>query len=178
MSENINLLSKNRVQNATQQRLLLLCKRLSIFSLLVTAGTSLLFFILTFSPILSNVKEQENTLLQNLNFSEKKIAKYLFVKDRITAAENIIKTRYPVNNLISTIQQQLPEDVHIETIDIEKKTLALKVSSPNLDHLNTALDNITALLHTKKMFRDILLQNIATDNVSQVYSLSLQANLL
>src|SRR5579871_2551872 len=153
MSNNINLLSKDRVQNVSQQKLLLLLKRLSIFCLLVTAGTSLLFFALTLSPVLSNVKQQENTILQNLNFSQNKIAKYLFVKDRVTAAENIVNTRYPLDNVVLTIQQQLPQDAHIETIDIEGKVLNLKATSENLDSLNTIITNITNLLHDKKVFK-------------------------
>jgi hypothetical protein len=178
MTENINLLAKKNAHNVQQERVLKLCKQVSVVFLLITAGSSLLFFILTLNPSLSSIKEQENNMLTNLSFTQGKVAKYLLIKNRLTMIGNIVKTRYPIDVIISTVQQQVPSDVSIDTMSIENKTLVMTLSSPSLVSLNIFLTNITSLGQNKSIIKKMVLESMSANAGLTSYTLSLKANLL
>lgn len=178
MNNNINLLPKKKITDDSQQVLLVFCKRLSIITLLLTAGMSVLFFLLTINPSFSSVKQQENSVLTSLSFTQGKIAKYVLIKNRLTGIEKILKNRYPMDNVLSTIQQKIPNDVNVDAISMTNKTSFITLSSPSLLSLNTALTNVSSLLTSKEIFKTITVQSIIANPQTGKYTVTLHADLL
>ena len=178
MTKNINLLPKKKVVTDSHERILLLCKRVAVGFLVATGGISVIFFLLTINPSFSSVKQQENTVLTRLSFAQGKVAKYLFIKNRITTIEQILKKRFPMDTVLSTVQQNIPDDVQIDAVNITNKTTSLKLSSSSLLSLNTVLTSTAKLLANKELFKKITVQSIVSDPLKQTYTLTIQAELL
>lgn len=178
MTKNINLLQNKKVGDTYQEKLLQTCKRFATVFLLGTAGSSLLFFFLTLNPSAASLKQQESTLLTNLSFTQERVAKYLFIKDRLSTIQKIINTRYPIATTLIALQKELPDDVHISTLTIENKTFSIILSSNSLLSLQRAFANIDSLLQNKKIIKKMILQTISANHGFGSYTLSLHGELL
>lgn len=178
MSNNINLLLKKRAQKNQQERVLILFKRFSLGCLIITIIMSFILFILAFDPSLASVMQQEDTVLTNLTFSKNKIAKYLFIKNRLESANIILRKRYPMDSSLYTVLQSVPEHTVIDSLDMTDKLLTLRLSSASLTNINTAADNLTSLMKGRKVFRKLTVENIISDARDGVYKLVVQADLL
>ncbi|HSW96771.1 MAG TPA: hypothetical protein VLF89_03020 [Candidatus Saccharimonadales bacterium] len=178
MTKNINLLPQKKNTTDSHEGILLICKRIAVVALIFTAGTSIIFFLLTINPTFSSVKQQENSVLAKLSFTQGKIAKYLVIKNRLKGIEQILEKRFPMNTVLSAVQQNIPDDVSVDSVNITNKTAALKLSSSSLLSLNTVLLNTSALLANKKLFKKITVQSIVSNQLKQTYTLTIQAELL
>lgn len=161
-----------------QERTLQLFKRIAMGFLLVTSGSSLLLFILTLSPALPSLKQQENNVMTNLSFTQGKVAKYLLVKNRLTLITGILKNRYPLESVVATLLQQIPDDVSLNALSVSNKTLSMNLSSDSVLSLNTALNNITALMNNNKIIKKMVLQGISANQGSTSYVLTIKGDLL
>lgn len=178
MNKSINLLAKKNVHNGYQEKFLQGCNWVAVIFLLLTAGSSLLLFIITLNPSLSSIKQQENNMLTNLSFKQGKIAKYLFIQNRLPAITKIIKTRHHIDSTIAAFQHELPEDVNINTIHIVNKTVSMTVYSNSLVSLNTFFTNMTALVHNKTILKKMVLETISANQGVSFYTLSFKGDLL
>jgi hypothetical protein len=178
MNENINLIVKKKIKNASEEKTLLLVRWFAGVCLVITLGTSVLFFILTLNPSLSVIKQQENNTLTNLSFTQGKVAKYFLIKDRLTTIAQILQTRYRIDQTLAALEQQMPDDVSVISMDIENKTASFMLSSPNLLSLNTTVTNMTSLLNNKKIVKKVTLESITADQKVESYTLSFKADLL
>ncbi|HSW88358.1 MAG TPA: hypothetical protein VLG12_04295 [Candidatus Saccharimonadales bacterium] len=178
MTKNINLLPKKKVVTDSHERILLLCKRVAVGFLVVTAGISVIFFLLTINPSFSSIKQRENAVLAKLSFTQGKVAKYILIKNRLRGIDSVLKKRFPMDAVLSKVQQDIPNNVNIDAINITNKTASLKLSSSSLLPLNAALSNITKQLTNKELFKKITVQSIVSDPIKQTYTLTIQTELL
>lgn len=178
MSKNINLLPRKPLEGNEDDALLRLLKRGATYMLIFTLGSSLVLFLLTITSPLSAVKEQENNVMTNLSFSQGKIAKYLFIKDRAGAIKSILAKRYPMDTTLETLLEQIPADVSIDAMRLENKSLEMTLSAASLDRLDVAFSNMTALLQNHKLFNQITLHSISGTSTSGKYVLTMKAILL
>lgn len=155
-----------------------LFKRLSVFALLFTGGMSVLFFLLTINPSFSTVKQQENSVLTSLSFTQGKIARYLLIKNRLSGIQQILKRRYPMDTVLSTIEDKIPDDVNVDSISIANKAAFITLSSSSLLSLDTAMSNLSSLLANKQIFKKITVQSVIANPQTSRYTAAIQGDLL
>lgn len=155
-----------------------LFKRLAVFALLFTGGMSVLFFLLTINPSFSTVKQQENSVLTSLSFTQGKIARYLLIKNRLSGIQQILKRRYPMDTVLSTIEDKIPDDVNVDALSIANKAAFITLSSSSLLSLDTAMTNISSLLANKQIFKKITVQSVIANPQTTRYTVSIQGDLL
>lgn len=178
MSKNINLLPKKNKPQDSHEELLKFFKRISVVAVIITVGSSLLFFLLTINPSFSAIKQQENNVLTNLSFTQGKIAKYVVIKNRLSAITKILHSRYPMDTVISKLESQFPSDVSIDSLEISSNTLSFNLTSSSLLSLNTVITNMTSLLNSKSIVKRITVQSIISNPFAGTYTLTVHADLL
>ena len=178
MSKNINLLPKKNKPQDSHEELLIFFKRIATVTVIITIGSSLLFFLLTINPSFSAVKQQENNVLTNLSFTQGKIAKYVVIKNRLVSVAKILHTRYPMNAVVSKLEDQFPPDISIDSLEISNKTLSFSLTSASLLSLNTVITNMTSLLNSKNILKRITVQSIVSNPFAGTYTLTVHADLL
>lgn len=177
MNNDINLLpttGKNVGQEIHLQRY----KSIAFTILTITILTSVGIFLLSFDPTLSIIKKQENQVRTNLVYSQNKIGKYFFIKDRLKEIKTVLDKRTTYDTVITTIQAQMPNDISIDNVSISQKKMMISLSSTSLSSINTFLDKITDLFVQKNVFKTLTINNITVDEKAGKYSLSLESLLL
>ena len=178
MSNNINLSPSKRRTNQYQEELLKTVKKISVIFLVITVISAVGLFLLDINPSLSYILQQKNATLTNLSFTHGKAAKYLLIKDRIQSINSIIQGRSSFDDVIASLEQQIPTDVAVDSLSIDRKTVTVNVSSTSLSSCDTLLTNITQMLQEKKIIKAISIDTITEDQSVGKFVLSMRLDLL
>lgn len=178
MNKNINLYPRKNASANKKKKIELYLRISSLFLLVSVSGTAIILFFLQSQSAIPTLKEEEKSLLSQLSTRHDKTAKYFLTNERLKSISHVNRQRYPMDELYSTIVQQLPGKVVLNGFSVEKKVLVLSVTSPSLGSLHALVDNITKMVHEKKFLKKLSLNNLGFDYKSRGYSLTLEAELL
>lgn len=129
---------------------------------LVATSSVMLFIFIALSP-LPQLKNQEKLVVVTLSQYHTDMMKLLLIKERTTVIESILSKRRSYDQLLDAIQSRLPGGVEVRSLNIETGTLSLTVSSKSLDLLNTFTSNLANAVAEKKIFSQVILNNISVE---------------
>lgn len=176
MNENINFLRNKRssVKKNPVERILRIC---AIGTLFFVAFTAIVMFILRTQSRLSALEQEENQLQKNLSLIRDRTVKYLLVQDRVKSISQVLKTRLSINSIVEKIMTQIPKDVTLTALSIDKKKVIINLSSSSLASLNTYTNRISDTENTATIFRSVVMDNLTYDGKSR-YTMQIDAELL
>jgi hypothetical protein len=90
----------------------------------------------------------------------------------------ILNKRKNYADSIKFLQSQIPQDVRVNTLEVDKTGLTVIVNSSSLLSINKFLDNIIGLALNKKFLKNILIESLSLSPKSGYYILSIKAVLI
>lgn len=169
MSKSVNLLPHKTVANRKGTVTILYIRFVSILLVFFLFLSALaLFFINTvFSP--EAEKKQESIILTNFTSVNSRMVKLFLLRDRLKDIQTIISKRISFDKILDEIRFQVPQNVTIDSLKIDRKEVTLFASSSSLSSLNIFLDNFVEMTNRKKLFRSILLKEIGFDGKNKFF---------
>ncbi len=178
MSE-INLLPQQQ-SGAGQQRALTITRYVAIgLMFLVTASSGALFFLNIQSP-LSQLVEREKQLLASLSTYDKRANTYMVTGERLNSISSLLSKRTDYGNYMDILLRQAGSGTIVDGFVLSEKTvktLTLTVSSRSLLSINTYIDNISKLAEDQKLFKRIILSDVAFESGRGVYTVTILAQI-
>jgi len=178
MSNDINLFqhtSANSPQKLTKEiRWIRLVSLLLLF--IVPTGAVIIFLFIFFSPQTA-LQQQENMLLTKANTLGKRVSAISFINDRTTLSEQFISQRSIYGKALREMVLQLPTDVLINSVSIQKEAVILSVTSTSLTSLQTYQANLLAVPKSTQLLQKIAFQAIQLAPEDNNYQMTLQASI-
>lgn len=176
MSE-INLLRNQQGNVEKKQRIIRLTRTVAIVVAIVTATAAVGLFFLNIDPTLSNIKNQETLLANQLLQNKEILTNHLLLVDRLTHAQSILTQRKTFENVIDATASLLPANIFVDTIAFSKDGMNLTVSSDSLSTLGTLLDNLQGAVGQKKLLKTLTIDGVVADEKTGKYFLSVHGKL-
>lgn len=177
MRDEINLL-RNLVRVAQPKKTLRLARLISIVSLFSVSLLSVGLFLLRLRSPITSLRSEETSVLSTLSVLSTKGNKMVFINDRLTTIDELIKRRTEPQVSMENLLKIVPSQVVLSKLKVEGMTVSLTASSPSLVSLEKLIANITDLLANKQLFKKVVIGGIAVDKRAAMYSLSLEGELL
>lgn len=163
MNSNINLASKRKTSILDQDIWITRYRIFAAGSLFIVGVIGISVFLLILGSPLSNLRQRDETLTQNLASLRTRALKYAVVKARVNDIQTILKVRPAFDKAIEVITSSLPSDVTLTSISIEKKTLSIVLASSSLHSLDTLMKDYATTKIEKKVFTRVLLNSFVFD---------------
>ena len=177
MNTEINLLPQRKGNILTNQQVINRIRFAALLCVMVTICLSIGVFLLQQANSPERLKTQENTLTAAANQNKNKAVKQLQLIDRLNHIQTIINNRDLLQKNIILVQDQIPENVKIQTLTLDSKEFTISVLSTDLEQINTFLTNMTNLLHSKKFIKKMTVEDVVADQKTGKYSLSINGTL-
>ncbi|MGH7204153.1 MAG: hypothetical protein ACREHC_06945 [Candidatus Levyibacteriota bacterium] len=179
MNEGINLLDPGKKNKKSTTMLRLEGMRLFASSLLfiVSAASIILFILVAISP-LPALQKQEHSLELNLSNSKEDIARLAYVNERTTSINEVISKRQSLDQTLKLLQTKLPSDAKVTALKADKNVLTVTVQSKSLQSLDVFLNGVVSFVQAKNAFSQVTLNELASDEVDNVFSMTLNLVLL
>ena len=174
MNKGINLLGSKKKSNiAPAVKKLKLLRLIAVCMLFIVTAFSITLFILIALTPLPKLKEQERISQTNLlNFSAD-ITKLQVVNDRLASISDVLSKRPTYDKKIDLIKSNLPREITIRSLTIEKNSISLDVSSQSLLFLDTFLNKLISDSGKDKDFSQIKLTSLSREESDNSYHLGL-----
>jgi hypothetical protein len=174
MNEGINLLEPNKKTTSAGFVRRIHIMRLIVVSLLfvVSVSSVILFILVALSP-LPTLRQQEQTLEQNLSASKSDVVKLDLIKDRSASVSQFLAKRQDLSQLISVIQSKLTGDATVAAIQSSGGDLTVTVQSSSLEDLDNCLNGLIVLVQQKKVFSQVTMVDLANNQVDNQYEVTL-----
>lgn len=173
MSKNINLLPRKNVDILRREKILNLYRFISTLFLLIVCFLSIGLFLLNKNSPVYSLENEKDSLLKAISQLSERTSKFLFINARLQDISEILSKRTYMDKTLDLIMKEIPDNVLIKSISVDKNKLSLSVSSNSLSSINTLLDNLVNLVSSKKSFNKIILSGISLDKSSKSYVLSI-----
>ncbi len=169
----INLLSTEKVSLRTQNRILIL-RVLSVSFLFFVALFSIALFILSSQISPEAVRNIQGQTLQKISLLSERNAKYSLLSDRLRIIKTLLGARKNYTQTLNSVLDQVPQNVNIRGLKIDKDGISVTVSSNSLLLINEFLDNLSTNLD-KKIIKDMTIEGLTVDKQTGIFSLSIKA---
>lgn len=176
MSNSINLVSPKNEQLEKEQNRLKAARILAFSVMLAVVLIAALVFIVNLTLPINSIKQDEQNTLSNISAFHTKLAQYYLVEDRVTNLSNIIEKRKKLPDIADAVLATVPQDLAITTMQIDAKQVSFVVSGKSLISMNKFIDDVTALDKSKKIIKNIVVQQLSADIKNGNYSVSVQAD--
>lgn len=177
MEENaINLISSEN-SNVRKKRGIFILRTISIVFLSFIAFLSILLFVINNKLSTENVKASQAQVLEKISSNSSKNAKYNLLSDRLRIIKSLLTSRRDYTKTLDALLRQLPPDVNIKGLTLDKEDAVMTVSSTSLLSINEFLNNAVKNLNNKAL-RDITIEGLIIDKSSGTFSLSLKASVI
>ena len=126
MKADINLTSGVLVESAQKSRFLRILRItvLSSIALISIASVSLFLLINSISP--DKIKKEKDQILFSIKFLNERQAKIAIVNSKIADISKILDNRTNYESEINTFLEKIPNDVSINSFEIDKAKVAIK----------------------------------------------------
>lgn len=178
MNRDINLIQGENKTNISRKNKTVILRWISLVFLFFVAFFSILLFILSSRLSIKDVKNSEAQTLQKILVLKDKSAKYNLLNDRLKIIVNILNTRAKYTVTLNTILEQMPPNVLMKSLVLDKNDISLSANSSSLLSLNSFLNNMTKITLEKHVIKDISIEGLTVDKQTGTYSLSLKAKTL
>ncbi len=173
MSNDINLLKKNKNQFQDLSPTLKKVRTFGIISLFLVCILSVGLFIVKLQSPISQLQAEEEVMRTRVKQLSKKQTKTLFIKERLQNINQILATRTQFEKLMNNMTQIMPSGVTVDAFSIDKKQANLTVTSPSLLPLKEFTQRILDYSEAKKEFLTVVIENTAYSEQSHLYKLSI-----
>lgn len=177
MDANINLLAHKKGNIFSSEKTLARVRLVAVSCVGLLLSSGIGAFLLTHINTPEALKVQQATLTQQLLQNKSTAVAQLELLDRLNHIQTIISNRSSLQDNIALVQKQIPTGVTISTLDLDSKQLNISVNSPDLTAIDKLISNMTTLLHTKKIIKSMTITDVAADQKTGKYILSIEAKL-
>lgn len=173
----INLIAKKKeIYQRTKEKVKVF-KIISIIFLFLVLALSISIFLLKLNSPITSLKREEKMLPSNAGEIKQKIAKIDILNERLSRITDVLANRPDFQSVINyTIENS--SNITMDSVSISKKNLSINLSSSSLNSLNMFINKMVELSSEKKIFGKIIMGGLTLDQKSQIYSVSLTADLL
>jgi len=178
MKTDINLASGVLIESTSKSKTLKTLRISAISGVIFIAATSILLFLLTNQISPDNVKKQEDKILLSIKFLHEKQAKIAIVNSKIADISKILDSRINYESEMNSFLEKIPNDVSINSFEIDKSKVAITVSSNSLFSIDKMLNSFFEMIAKKQIIKSITIQSLFSDPKSGNYGLSIKANKL
>jgi len=178
MKTDINLASGILVESASKSKSLKILRIAAIFSIIFISAASVLLFLLINQISPSNIKKQEDKILFSIKFLHERQAKFAILNDKIADISKILNSRTNYESEMNSFLDKIPNDVSINSLEIDKTKVTITVSSNSLPSIDKMLNSYFEMVNRKRIIKSITIQSITSDPRSGNYNLSIKANKL
>lgn len=177
MNEGINLLDQNKKSSGFILPGHLQKMRIIVIGLLfiVSVSSIILFILVAFSP-LPALQTQEKSLEQTLLLSKSDIVKLALVKERTTSISTLLSKRGNLDQTLSLVQDKVPANTTVTSLQVDSTGILLTAESSSLQDLDTFLNGLIQYVQEKKVFSQVILVDLATDQTNGEYAVSVRLN--
>lgn len=178
MSREINLSPRKRADVVLKQKKLTVFRRAAIIFFGVVAGiTAIVFLLNIFSPV-NGLKKERETLLAQLSSQNKKLSKYVFIRNRLQDVSDILDKRGEYNKIIQQLVTSVPQDAKIDALKIEANKVNVTVTASSLSSINSFIDSIVGLTNSSQIFKRAVLEDLASDTKNGRFNLVIKLDTL
>ncbi len=177
MSSDINLLSNINPDLLKRKKGLRIVRMVSALSLAFVAIASIIIFILNSTAPLFSIKKEQDLTLQKISLLKDRQAKIAIINNRILGITEIIKKRSSYYKVINTILERIPNEISIQSLRVDKKTLALTLTSNSLQPIQDFINNLISMAKKKELINTITLDSLTLSEKNSSYFVSIKANL-
>lgn len=179
MNEGINLLDPNKKKSASLAVRRMEGLRLFAGSLLfIVAVASVILFILVAISPLPTLQKQQHSLELTLSSSKNDIAKLAYINERTTSIDEVLTKRQSMDQTIALLQSKLAGNTKVSAIRADKNILTVTVESKSLQSLDDFLNGVVGYVKNKQAFSQVTLTELTSDEVNNVYSMTVSLVLL
>lgn len=185
MNKDINLLVVSNKEKEKSRKGLKSLRITAIFSLITVVVFSLIGYYFNQKAYPQDLKNEYDSLLKNISTLHNREAKLAIINNRI---ENILEIlgnktkgksaakREDYSIIISKLSEKIPDEVKVESLRIDKKTIILSVSANSLQVIDEFINGIITL-GKEKVISVLILDSLTANQEGGSYSLSMTANL-
>ncbi len=178
MKTDINLASGVLVESAGKNKTLKILRITGISSIIFITVISILLFVLINQISPDKVKKQEDKILFSIKSLHERQAKITIVNSKIADISKILDERTNYDSEMNTFLEKIPNDVSINSLEIDKAKVTITVSSNSLSSIDKILNSFFEMIAKKQIIKSITIQSLSSDQRSSTYSLSLKVNKL
>lgn len=171
MNTDINLLGGKESQQGNVFSTLI--KRVAIFLLVIVVLLSVVFFILKSGSQLSNLQAEEGELITQLSKFNVKIAKYLFIDDRLKSSQTIVAKRPNFDKSITLLKKDIPVTISLDSLSLSQHEFSLTLSSVGISGMHEYLEKVQNELSKDPMVTSLTIDNVSYDNKNNRYSVTI-----
>lgn len=165
MSNDINLLhakKKSVLSDLNTKLRILRFGALGLLSLVVLLSMALFFLVLA-SP-LESLKEEESELLTSLSVHQEQVARHTLLTSRLRDIQVITNKRMNIQGTIQLFRAVAPEDVTIQTVEIEENIVRIQATSLSLESLQTYVSSLSSYITEAKVIDLLKVNSILLTN--------------
>lgn len=177
MNDDINLIQGEKTNLARKKRIFIL-RTFSLIFVFSVAFFSIILFVINSRISLEDVKKNENSTLQKTLLFKDRSAKFNLVSDRLRNISTILNNRKKYTGVLNTILGQVPLDVKLTGLTVDKDDVSVTAASISLLSINKFLDNFTNISQQKHVVKNMIIEGLTLDKQTGVYSLSIKAKSL
>jgi hypothetical protein len=178
MNKDINLLGNVKKPNEVLRTRIRYLRYLAVSLLfLVSTASVVLFILIAFSP-LPALQKTEQEALTELSQYHPKIAKYLFLNERLTKLQEMMKERRTFSGALLLAEQELPQGASITGAGMEDKTVRITIASKSLLPMDTFINSLIIRTEEKKLISTLRINELGVDEVTGNFELTVEMLLL
>jgi hypothetical protein len=173
MNEGINLLDQNKKSSGVILPGHLQKMRILVIGLLfiVSVSSVILFILVELSP-LPALQTQEKSLEQTLLSSKSDIVKLSLVKERTTSISTLLAKRQNLDEKLGLVQDKISGNTTVTSLQADNTGILLTAESGSLQDLDNFLNGLIQYVQEKKIFSQVILVDLATDQTNGEYAVS------
>lgn len=177
MNNEINLIQGEKINLSRKKRIFILRLLSSIFVFSI-AFFSILLFIVNSRISPENVRKDESSTLQKTLLLKDRSAKFNLITDRLKNIAAVLNNRRKYTEVLNTILEQVPPDVKLTGLTIDKNDILITTKSLSLLSVDKFLNNFTNISQQKHVVRGMVIEGLTLDKQTGTYSLSIKAKSL
>lgn len=177
MSANINLLLPKDDESLKRKRKARVLNVSAIMFVFATVLMSIVVFLLiqAVSPV--SIKEEQEDILRKLSQFQGRQAKLLAVNNKIESISEILEKRKDLHLVTSAILSKIPNNLSIDSLEIDGKTVSMTVQSASLFSIGELINNLTDMVRKKEILSSLTLSSLAFNESKKNYQATVKAEL-
>lgn len=178
MNSGINLVSTHSEAIEREQKILLAIRLIAAILLISIALISILAFIITTQIPLDRIKSEQSQTLNQISAQSSKLSNYFLIKDRLSNVNSLLNSRVDYTQSINSIFSKIPEEMEVESMSIESKTIEMQMSSSSLQSIDQVINSLVEMGSEGKIIKSVKLDSITLNAGVGRYSLDFSAEIL
>jgi len=187
MPKNINFLKLRQREKIKSKKGIVALRAAAVLYLILIVMLAVTAFYLRERVSLGTAKEKEVAFLNSLAPLRSKEVKLLYIKDRTRDISEIIKRREDVTKeksekkanyakIITSFKEKIPQDVIINTLNVDQSKALLHISSTSLLSIEQAINGLISL-GKDKIISELLLDSLSISEDKSQYLVLITASL-